>query len=96
MKLTRRALIGSSLALAACGERAQSQPAVQAAAPLPPLRAAPFPVGACVMAGQLSDPAFAGLLTSQFSQVTPRLHTIVSDWSPDEHGNPTRTIRARE
>lgn len=36
------------------------------------------------------------LFVAQFSQVTPRLHTIVSDWSPDEHGNPTRTIRARE
>ena len=70
MKLTRRALIGSSLALAACGEGARSQPA-PAAGPLPPLKAAPFPVGACVMTGQLADPAFVRLLTGQFSQVTP-------------------------
>jgi endo-1,4-beta-xylanase len=70
MTLTRRALIGSTLALAACSERAQSQPAL-AAGPLAPLRSAPFPVGACVMSGQLNDPAFARLLTGQFSQVTP-------------------------
>ena len=33
---------------------------------------------------------------AQLSQTTPRIAVIVSDWSPDEHGNPTRTIRARE
>jgi len=68
-RLTRRAMIGSSLALAACGERAAGQPS--ASGPLPPLKTAPFPVGACVMTGQLADPAFTGLLISQFGQVTP-------------------------
>ena len=33
---------------------------------------------------------------AQVSQTTPRAHMVVSDWVPDEHGNPTRTIRARE
>jgi hypothetical protein len=36
------------------------------------------------------------LAMAQSSQAVPRAATIVSDWSPDEHGNPTRTIRARE
>jgi endo-1,4-beta-xylanase len=81
MKLTRRALIGSTLALAACGERAQGQTA--AYAPLPPLKAAPFPVGTCVQTGQLSDPAFTQLLTAQFGQVTPewemKMEAILKD-----------------
>jgi hypothetical protein len=32
----------------------------------------------------------------QMAQVTPRLVMSVSDWSVDEHGNPTRTVQARE
>ena len=71
MTTTRRGLIGSALALAACEGPARGQPAPQTGGPLPPLRAAPFAVGACVMSGQLADAAFARLLTSQFSQVTP-------------------------
>lgn len=69
MTLTRRTVIGSTLALGACGGRAEGQPAP--IGPLRPLRAAPFPVGACVQADQLSDPAFVRLLVAQFSQVTP-------------------------
>jgi endo-1,4-beta-xylanase len=65
---TRRAVVGSALALAACGEKAQSQPPVS----IPPLKSiAPFPVGTCVQAGQLDDPAFAGLVAAQVSQLTP-------------------------
>lgn len=70
MKLTRRSMIGSTLALAACEQPARSQ-TIGPIAPLAPLRAAPFPVGACVQAGQLTDPAFSGLVASQFNQVTP-------------------------
>ena len=65
---TRRAVVGATLALAACGERAQSQPPVS----IPPLKSvAPFPVGTCVQAAQLDDPAFAPLLAAQVSQLTP-------------------------
>lgn len=70
MKLTRRAMIGSTLALGACKQPARSQTIAPVAA-LAPLRTAPFPVGVCLQAGQLADPALASLLVSQFSQVTP-------------------------
>jgi len=67
--LHRRAVLGSTLALAACGPRAQGQPVP---ASLPPLKAvAPFRIGACVQALQLDDPAFAALLTAQANQITP-------------------------
>jgi endo-1,4-beta-xylanase len=67
--LHRRAVLGSTLALAACGPKAQSQPVP---AGLPPLRAvAPFRIGACVQALQLDDPAFAALLLQQANQITP-------------------------
>lgn len=68
MRLRRRALIASALALAACGQKAEGQPPI-AIAPLK--RAAPFPVGTCVQAAQLDDPAFADLVASQVSQLTP-------------------------
>lgn len=65
---TRRAVVGATLALAACGQKAESQPPVA----IPPLKAvAPFPVGTCVQAGQLDDPAFAQLVAAQVSQLTP-------------------------
>ena len=68
MRLHRRAFVASGLALAACGERAEGQPPVSIA----PLKSvAPFPVGTCVQAGQLDDPAFADLLAAQVSQLTP-------------------------
>jgi endo-1,4-beta-xylanase len=69
MSFTRRTLIGSTLALAACGDRAEGQPAPPG--PLRPLRSAPFPVGACVQTGHLADAAFTRLLAREFSQVTP-------------------------
>ena len=70
MKLSRRALLGAlpALALAACG-RPEAYAQVQAAPPLKSV--APFPVGSCVMTGELHDPAFAALLTRNFSQITP-------------------------
>jgi endo-1,4-beta-xylanase len=73
---TRRSLLAASLALAACdGGRAKSQPASSDPAftgPPPPLKAlAPFPVGTCVMTGELQEPAFTRLLLANFSQITP-------------------------
>ncbi len=65
---SRRAFIGSAAAVAACHPAARSQPAEQN---LPPLRAvAPFPVGSAVQAEQIDDPALAGLIAAQVSQVT--------------------------
>jgi endo-1,4-beta-xylanase len=67
--LSRRALLGSTLAVAACGPKAQGQPVP---ADLPPLKAvAPFRVGACVQAVQLNDPALSALLAREVSQLTP-------------------------
>ena len=68
MRLHRRAFVASAVALAACGQQAQSQPPVS----IPPLRTiAPFPVGTCVQAAQLDDPPLADLLATQVSQLTP-------------------------
>lgn len=65
---TRRAFALSALALAACGQKAESQPPVA----IRPLKAvAPFAVGTCVQAAQLDDPGFADLVATQVSQVTP-------------------------
>jgi endo-1,4-beta-xylanase len=67
--LTRRGALGSALALAACGPRANGQPAPQG--PVTPLRdLAPFPIGTCVQAGFLDDPAYAALTSQTFSQLT--------------------------
>lgn len=67
--VSRRAVLGSSLALAACGQKAQGQPVPP---DLPPLKAAaPFPVGAAVQALHLDDPALAALLRRQVNQLTP-------------------------
>jgi endo-1,4-beta-xylanase len=64
----RRGFITTSLALAACNPRAIGQPRL-AVAPLKSV--APFPIGTCVQAAQLDDPAFAALVTAQASQLTP-------------------------
>ncbi|MGH6956356.1 MAG: endo-1,4-beta-xylanase [Caulobacteraceae bacterium] len=64
----RRGVLASALALAACGPKAKGQPALA----LAPLKAvAPFPVGSCVQAAQLDDPALAALYARQVSQLTP-------------------------
>ncbi len=64
---SRRLILATGLALAACGrEPAQGQPI-----PEPPLRSlAPFPIGTCVRAPDLEDPAYAGLAARHFSQLT--------------------------
>jgi endo-1,4-beta-xylanase len=79
--LTRRAVIGAGLAMASCSRpEAQAQPVI----PVPPLKSvAPFPVGAALTAEQLADPAAAGLLTANFSQLTcgleMKMETILRD-----------------
>jgi endo-1,4-beta-xylanase len=78
----RRAVLGgAALALAACQRRADAQPAP---AGLPPLRSlAPFPVGTCVQAAQLDDPALAALIVREASQLTAewemKMEYIVQD-----------------
>ena len=80
---SRRAVLGSALALAACGKQANSQPA----GPVPPLKSlTPFPIGTCVQAGQLTDPALAPLISEHFSQLTPEWemkmeYTVLEDGS---------------
>lgn len=66
--LSRRTLLAAPLALTACAPRANSQPAPGPVAPLKSL--APFPIGTCVQAGFLDDPAYTALLTEHFSQIT--------------------------
>lgn len=71
--ISRRTALSAPLLAApllAAGCRASAEP--ERAGPLPPLRqVAPFPLGACAMTAELSDPAFAGPLAANFSQLTP-------------------------
>ncbi len=69
MRLSRRAIIASTLALAACQRGAQARVPVL---PTPPLKSiAPFPVGTAAMSGQFDDPAWVALATTHASQLTP-------------------------
>ncbi|WP_374575846.1 endo-1,4-beta-xylanase [Phenylobacterium sp.] len=80
MSLSRRAVIGSALALAAC-ERPRPSAAAVSLAPLKAL--APFPVGTAVQSAQLQDAALAGLIAENVSQLTPewemKMEYIVQD-----------------
>ena len=67
--LSRRALLAAALAASSYGRAASAAPQSS----LPPLKSAPFAVGAEITADQLADPAAMGLLRAQFSQVTPGL-----------------------
>lgn len=69
MRLDRRALLLSALALASCaGADARSQPVGRT----PPLREVlPFPLGTSIMTGQLADGQHAVLTRTHFSQLTP-------------------------
>jgi endo-1,4-beta-xylanase len=70
-EISRRAVLASAsaLALSACGPKAQGQPVP---GNLPPLKnIAPFPIGSCVQALHLDDPALANLLARQVNQLTP-------------------------
>jgi len=65
--LSRRLILASGLALAACGREPASAQAVDA----PPLKSlAPFRVGTAVRAAALDEPAFADLAARHFSQLT--------------------------
>lgn len=65
---TRRALLAGApaLALAACESRAQPAAYVGALKDL-----APFPIGTCVMSGQIGDPGWRTVADQHFSQLTP-------------------------
>ncbi len=64
---TRRLVLASGLALAACGR----EPATAQPIPEPPLKSlAPFPIGTCVRAPELADPAYGDLAARHFSQLT--------------------------
>ena len=67
--LDRRAVLGSALALSACGPKAASQPAPVNAPPLKTV--APFPVGTCAQAVNLDDPAWTAIVLDQVGQLTP-------------------------
>lgn len=71
MTWSRRAILGSGLALAACERDAHSQPA-PAAGPIAPLKSlAPFPIGTCAQVSHLDDPAWVQLARTHCSQLTP-------------------------
>lgn len=66
-KYARRSILAGAFALAACNRKADAQTPVD----IPPLKSvAGFPVGTCVQASQLADPAFANLVATQASQLT--------------------------
>jgi endo-1,4-beta-xylanase len=68
VSLHRRAVLTGALALSACNRPAGAQ---APPADLPPLKSvAAFPVGTCVGASQLADPAFMALVAAQASQLT--------------------------
>ncbi len=67
LRPSRRLILGSGLALAACKGAAEAPPS----AALPSLlQVAPFPVGAAINTGALADPAYVQLLLREFDQVT--------------------------
>ncbi len=83
--LNRRAHLAAPLLatplLAACERIAVVRPG--AAPNLPPLKTAPFPIGACLKTNQIDDPAWVALATRNLSQVTPewemKMEAIVGD-----------------
>ena len=68
-RLSRRGVLAGALAVAACDRTANSAPAVGY---VPPLKSvAPFPIGTCVQAAQLDQPAWTELAARHCSQLTP-------------------------
>lgn len=64
---SRRAVLASGFALAACSR----EPAASQTLSAPPLKSlAPFPIGVAVQAAQLQDPSWTGLAAEHFAQVT--------------------------
>lgn len=83
MTFSRRALIASGLAVAACrsGKEAVAQ---ERTGPTPILKdIAPFPVGTAVPSAYLDDPSWVALATAQLSQLTPewelKMEYVVQD-----------------
>jgi endo-1,4-beta-xylanase len=76
-------VLGGALALAACDRAADAQvlPAPGEVAPFK--HVAPFPIGTCVQAAQLDDPAWVALAAANCSQLTPewemKMEYIVQD-----------------
>lgn len=65
--LSRRLVLASGLALAACGR----EPASAQASPEPPLKSlAPFRIGTAVRVAELTEPAYGDLVARHFSQIT--------------------------
>ena len=71
-RLSRRSLLASSLALAACGKGASADPASPARpGPVPLLRdLAPFRIGTEIVTDEFGRPGFDAAASSQFSQIT--------------------------
>lgn len=67
--MNRRAVLASTLALAACGQREATAQATIADRPLKSL--VPFPIGTAAMSGQFDDPDWVALATRHVSQLTP-------------------------
>lgn len=65
---SRRVVVASALALAACRGQAQTPPAPLTLAPLKSV--APFPVGAAISVGGLEDASYRAVLLANFSQIT--------------------------
>jgi len=81
--LDRRAFVAAGLSATACAPRAKSDPPAEI---VPLKQAAPFPIGTCVQAAQLDDPAFASLIVEQVSQLTAEWemkteYTVLDDGS---------------
>ena len=77
----RRAFLGSTLALAACDRFAAAEPTP--ADDLPPLKIAPFPIGACARSNHPDDPAWRALALRNLDQITAewemKMEAIVGD-----------------
>lgn len=71
-RLSRRSLLASPLALAACGRNASADPALRPRnGPLPLLKdLAPFPIGTEIISDEFGKPGFDAAASRQFSQIT--------------------------
>jgi endo-1,4-beta-xylanase len=77
----RRAFLASTAALAACDRFAVAEPT--SVIDLPPLKRAPFPIGAAVRSDRPDDPAWLRLALRNLDQITPewemKMEAIVGD-----------------
>ena len=86
MSFTRRSVLtagGGALALASCTREAESAAPAKPAAAQGLKAYAPFPVGAAINTGALTDPAYAALVRRHFDQVTAdwemKMETVLRD-----------------